>query len=176
MKHAVVTVDVREDIQAGRQPCGRIMAAVDSLQPHQALRLLVPFEPVPLYSVLAQRGLVHQTRMLPDGTYEVIFRPAPAGAGPGSPQASAAAACAEPSECGCGSVAAELELDVRGLEPPQPMTRILEAVEGLRSGQTLVARTDRRPMHLYPLLEQRGLKVETRARSDGSFETRITRG
>jgi uncharacterized protein (DUF2249 family) len=175
MKNLVVTVDVREDIRAGRQPCGRIMAAVESLQPQQALRLLVPFEPVPLYAVLGQRGFVHETQMLSDGTFEVIFRPGGAGAGSASPRPSAPAARGEASECGCGSAAAVIELDARGLEPPQPMTRILEAVERLHSGQTLVARTDRRPMHLYPLLEQRGCKAQTRALPDGSFETRIVR-
>lgn len=54
-----------------------------------------------------------------------------------------------------------VELDARGLEPPQPMVRILEALASLPPGSHLEARTDRRPLHLYPLLEQRGFLAET---------------
>jgi hypothetical protein len=37
------------------------------------------------------------------------------------------------------------------------------------------ARTDRRPIHLYPLLEQRGFTGETEEQHDGSFITTIRR-
>ena len=66
-------------------------------------------------------------------------------------------------------------LDVRGLEPPQPLVVILEALEGLPEGAELHARTDRRPMHLYPLLEQRGFTGESEEQHDGSFITIIRR-
>ncbi len=66
-----------------------------------------------------------------------------------------------------------LELDARGLEPPQPMVRILEALATLPEGATLRARTDRRPMHLYSLLAERGYRAETVEQSDGSFLTLI---
>jgi uncharacterized protein (DUF2249 family) len=68
-----------------------------------------------------------------------------------------------------------IELDARGLEPPQPMMKILEAVTVLPAGATLAARTDRQPLLLYPLLEQRGFTYETIAQSDGSHLTHIRR-
>ncbi len=68
-----------------------------------------------------------------------------------------------------------VEVDARGLEPPQPMLRILERLATLPAGATLRARTDRRPMHLYPLLAERGFTAETEAQSDGSFVTFIRR-
>lgn len=66
-----------------------------------------------------------------------------------------------------------VEIDARGLEPPEPMVRILEALSTLPAGGTLLARTDRRPMHLYPLLAERGFMTETQEQSDGSFLTLI---
>lgn len=66
-----------------------------------------------------------------------------------------------------------IELDARGLEPPQPMMKILEAVAALPAGATLAARTDRQPLLLYPLLEQRGFTYETIAQPDGSHLTHI---
>jgi uncharacterized protein (DUF2249 family) len=52
-------------------------------------------------------------------------------------------------------------LDTRGLAPPEPMVLILEALATLPSGSELHARTDRRPMHLYPMIEERGFRGET---------------
>ena len=69
-----------------------------------------------------------------------------------------------------------VEVDARGLEPPQPLVVILEAVARLPAGAKLRAQTDRRPLHLYPLLEQRGFVAETEEQHDGSFITDIQRG
>jgi hypothetical protein len=66
-----------------------------------------------------------------------------------------------------------IELDARGLLPPEPMVRILEASSGLAPDGELHARTDRRPMHLFPQLEARGLRSECAEQPDGSFLTLI---
>ena len=174
MKRPVVTVDVRADLRAGRQPCGRILAAVEQLQPGQCLRLLAPFEPVPLYSLLGARGLTHETRELANGDFEVLFWPT--GSDTSALPAAVVPASDVPETAYGGSASSpELRLDVRGLEPPQPMMRVLETIALLQPGQTLVVQTDRRPLHLYPLLESRGFQARTHPLPDGSFETRIHR-
>lgn len=68
-----------------------------------------------------------------------------------------------------------IELDARGLEPPQPMMKILEALATLPAEATLAAHTDRQPLLLYPRLEQRGYTYETLAQPDGSHLTNIRR-
>ena len=68
-----------------------------------------------------------------------------------------------------------IELDARGLEPPQPLVQILQALAELPQGVLLSARTDRRPMHLYSQLQERGFDGETVQEPDGSFVTRIQR-
>ena len=68
-----------------------------------------------------------------------------------------------------------LILDARGLEPPQPLVVILEALERLPEGAEMRARTDRRPMHLYALIDERGFTGETEEQHDGSFITTIRR-
>lgn len=50
----------------------------------------------------------------------------------------------------------EIHLDNRGLEPPEPMVRILEAITGLSPDDRLVVLMDREPLLLYPELERRG--------------------
>jgi uncharacterized protein (DUF2249 family) len=68
-----VTLDVRAMFARGESPCGTIDAAVASLAPGQALVLLVPFEPIPLYTKLGKQGFAHATTQEPDGTWRVKF-------------------------------------------------------------------------------------------------------
>ena len=53
---------MRDDMRVGREPFSRIMAAVSALEGDQGLRLRTIFEPVPLFAVLAKRGLLHESR------------------------------------------------------------------------------------------------------------------
>ncbi len=74
-----------------------------------------------------------------------------------------------------GPTSEEATLDVRGLEPPEPMIRILNATETLQEGGRLRAHTERRPIHLYAELTRRGLKHVSEDQSDGSCITMISR-
>lgn len=60
-------------------------------------------------------------------------------------------------------------LDNRGLKPPQPMIRTLEQLECMNSGDTLIIHNDRRPMFLYPELDELGYSHETVAHPEGGF-------
>ena len=170
MNEKIVTLDVRADIRAGRQPCSSIMGAAAGLKVGESLRLLAPFEPKPLFEVLGQQGFAHKAQPLGGGDWEVLFfRDATV------PQQTVQTPASQ-SSAGCGGscdAPSELEVDARGLEPPQPMVKILEALDGLPAATRLHARTDRRPMHLYPLLEARGFAGESEEQSDGSFITHI---
>ena len=70
----IVTVDVREDIRQGREPFGKIMAAVDRLQSDETLLLVVSFEPLPLYRVMAQNGFTHCAEQTAAGDWKIYFR------------------------------------------------------------------------------------------------------
>jgi uncharacterized protein (DUF2249 family) len=49
-------------------------------------------------------------------------------------------------------------LDVRGLEPPEPLQRTLEALDSLAPGQALMQVNVRVPQFLLPLLAERGFE------------------
>ncbi len=68
--------DVCPLVAAGRPPLVPILNAVGQLQSGQALRLIAPFQPVPLYDLLGQRGYTPEPRERADGTWEILFRPA----------------------------------------------------------------------------------------------------
>jgi hypothetical protein len=47
-------------------------------------------------------------------------------------------------------------VDLRGLEPPEPMVTILQMLDGGEVDTVLIARFDREPIFLYPELDDRG--------------------
>lgn len=166
MSANTTTLDVRGDIRAGREPFSKIMATVAGLAAQENLLLIAPFEPAPLFQVLARQGFTHESKQTDTGDWQVLFS---RNAGAPAPRADSvvksAAAAAQPTDV--------IDLDARGLEPPQPMVTILEALASLPPGATLRARTDRRPMHLYAQLESRGFAGESAEQADGSFITHI---
>ncbi len=169
----IITLDVRPDFRAGQHPCDKIQNALGNVGANETLRLLVPFEPLPLYEVAARKGLGHRAKSTPEGDWEVFFsHDAPAAS-------TATNSSAAHSACGCGCSESEpatiLDVDARGLEPPQPMVKILEALTTLPAKAALRARTDRRPVHLYPILEARGFDGKSEEQTDGSFVTHIER-
>ncbi|MBL9210568.1 MAG: DUF2249 domain-containing protein [Opitutaceae bacterium] len=72
---APLELDVRPLFAAGRPPLAAILSALNRLDPGQSLRLLAPFEPAPLYALLAERGFTAESQQLPDGTWAIVFRP-----------------------------------------------------------------------------------------------------
>ncbi|MCC6610691.1 MAG: DUF2249 domain-containing protein [Burkholderiales bacterium] len=153
-----VTLDVREILKAGGEPFDEIMQAVAALAPGQALHLLATFKPMPLFGVMAQRGYTHAEREIGDGDWEVIFSPAAASGTAASPETSRQAF-----------------LDVRGLLPPEPMQRALEAVETLKAGESLQVLTDREPTLLYQELKRRSHAYTSESSGEG-YRTTIRRG
>jgi uncharacterized protein (DUF2249 family) len=69
-----LVLDVRLVFARGETPCEAIDEAVASVAPGQALVLLVPFEPVPLYAKLKHEGFSHEARQLEDGSWRIEFR------------------------------------------------------------------------------------------------------
>jgi uncharacterized protein (DUF2249 family) len=71
-----LVLDTRPIFARGETPCGAIDEAAERVLPGQPLVLLVPFEPVPLYTKLGREGFSHQAAQLDDGTWRVEFRKA----------------------------------------------------------------------------------------------------
>jgi uncharacterized protein (DUF2249 family) len=160
-----VHLDVREDIRRDGEPFARIMAAVNALAPDQALALRTPFEPLPLYRVLAKQGLAHWAQAQSADDWSVWFYREQAGAS--QPDCRIAAARARP--------ARTVTIDVRDLEPPQPMMVVLERLDALADDEQLEVLHSRRPTFLYPQLDDRGFVHETEEPAAGLVRIVIRR-
>lgn len=160
-----VELDVRDDLRNGREPFSRIMATVAALNDGEGLCLRATFEPVPLFTVMQMRGYGHRAEELGPDDWRVWFFPegeaGGAAADAEAPKAGGAAPSAPPSR------AREVVLDVRGLEPPEPMQRTLEALNELPPDAVLIQENVRVPHFLLPILRERGFDYEVREPGPG---------
>lgn len=151
-----LTLDLREELRSGGEPLPRILEAVGRLAPAQGLRLLTTFEPLPLYAVLGRKGFGHEAIRHGEGDWEIRFRP-----GAGSAAAKPAVTAPVRPTSLDGWPTPSVVLDNRGLQPPEPMVRILDAFEHLDPGAVLEAVNERDPVFLYPELQARGAAIHS---------------
>ena len=140
-------LDVRPILRAGGEPFGAIMSAGRELAPGPSRRLLAPFRPDPLFQVLARQGLANDARPLDGGDWEILFSPVRAQDDEEMPVDPAVPVTwPQPTR----------HIDCTGLEPPEPMVRVLATLETLERGQVLFALLAREPLFLFPELQARG--------------------
>ena len=174
---AIVELDVRDDLRSGREPFSRIMAVVATMGESDVLLLRTLFEPVPLFDVLTRRGFDHEARMTTPDDWSVWFwRSSSAVALEPSPDVKAADVADRTAAPAMDERdPRSLSLDVRYLEPPEPLTRTLAALETLPDGCTLVQVNVRIPQLLLPLLAERGFDFAVDESQAGVVLVRIWR-
>jgi uncharacterized protein (DUF2249 family) len=117
-----------------------ILQALERMPADGVLEATCPFDPAPLAQPLAERGYRAAAAPRVRGRWTLVVQPA------GAPEI----------------------LDLRDLESPEPLERILEACAQLVAGGSLLARTPRVPRMLFPQLEKRSLEWEAHEEPDGS--------
>ena len=163
-------LDVRPVFASGGSPCTLIDEAVGRLKPGQAFVLLVPFEPRPLYAKLGREGFTHHPEETEDGTWRIEFR---RGKQVGATVAHESCECGGKSGGATGEIKGDISIDTCGLEPPEPLVRALEKVGQLQKGRKLTVRSDRKPVHLFTELENRGFTYDCNEQPDHNFITEI---
>jgi uncharacterized protein (DUF2249 family) len=162
-------IDVRTIMARGEEPFKAIMSVASSVPAGAAFRLIASFEPLPLYDVLAKQGFTHRSHEIGDGAWEVLFTRA-ADIRHRSPKSARKAGSEDdwPTE-----ITTEVTIDVSELVPPEPMIKILEALEQLEPGGRLLVHHVRRPIHLYDRLDEMGYRHQTRDLAPGNVEVMI---
>ena len=119
------------------------METVASLGPGEGIRLLAPFRPAPLFAALELKGFTTRTGRSAAESGKCYLLRRNSGA-----KGERGMATRWPSPL--------MHLDNRGLMPPEPMVKVLGAVEAMQSGEVMDVLLDREPSFLFPQLEQRG--------------------
>jgi hypothetical protein len=131
------------------------------------LRLIASFEPVPLYDALGRQSFTAWAEQHAPDRWEVQFLKGETVHAPAAPVRQ------EPASLDWTAPTQNVTIDVSELVPPEPMIKILEALEMLPAGGRLLVRHLRRPMHLYPRLDEMGCRHETRELAPGRVEVLI---
>lgn len=143
------TVDDELDLDAflkrGQSPLPVVETRVRALEVGETLVLRVSFEPLPLFALLTEWGARYEVRSVPEGFRITVEKVEP-------------------------PIEVPTFLDLRGLPPPEPLRRAMEAFERLKPGNCLIVHVPHRPMHLLELLHNRGIPWEEQAQEDGSYQ------
>jgi uncharacterized protein (DUF2249 family) len=151
-------LDVRSILARGGDPFQVILKTAQALTATEALHLIAGFEPAPLYAVMRSMGRTAHTERHGDAVHVWFYRDAP------KPPAGVSAAPGQRAP-----LRPPVELDVRGLEPPQPMIAILEKLRELGEGAQLLVHHHRDPVLLYEKLSLRGYAARTEKRGEGDY-------
>jgi len=165
----VTELDVRAIMARAEEPFKAIMSVASHVPEGAAFRLIASFEPLPLYDVLAKQGFTPRSHEFGDGDWEVVFTRATEGAHQLSTHEDSTGGGDDwPAE-----ISAEVTIDVSELVPPEPMIKILEALEQLEPGRRLQVHHVRRPIHLYERLDEMGYRHKTHDLGPGKVEVLI---
>jgi uncharacterized protein (DUF2249 family) len=161
----VINLDVRPILEAGEDPLQLILEKFRSLVPGQVLAITNSFEPAPLMKLLRKQGFESYADHIHDNLVLTYFYKA--GPDP-EPQTQAA----ETGTLGFDEIMQHyqgklLELDVRQLQMPMPMQKILEALDELPVGQALFVYHKRVPVFLLPELVDRKLDYRIKEFREG---------
>lgn len=133
-------LDVRPILAQGIDPLTAILAALQPLTRDSVLVIAAPFRPRPLEALLASKGHGITVVEGQGGVWSTVVRVADS---------------------------APL-LDLRDLDPPEPLQRILALVRTLPAGGVLAALVPRAPRWLLPQLDQLGYTHSLAELADGS--------
>ncbi|CAH1208702.1 hypothetical protein PAECIP111893_02872 [Paenibacillus plantiphilus] len=191
-QHAkIIELDVRPHLRNKLEPFQLIMETVKKLEADDIFVLHATFKPSPLLGMLKLRGFAGQSvqsgkehwittfvskknkRWLHETVDDDTWSDAPV-------EASAEEASSEEDASSDISTTATantspllIELDNRGLEPPQPMIRTLAALERIHPEGEVVIHNDRVPVFLIEELNSLGCAYSVEEQPDGTAKVSI---
>lgn len=173
----VVELDVRPVLAMKQDPLKLILDAISNLNPDECLKIINTFEPVPLISMLSKKGFGYFTeRPDPETVITWFVRTATGKTNletvPDNPIPCTAD---EEFDRMVTSFSPDklITIDVRELEMPLPMVRILEHLKILQPDEALFVYHKKVPVFLLPELQERGFKFFIRDTADNKVNMLI---
>jgi uncharacterized protein (DUF2249 family) len=167
-------LDVRPYQKHGEEPFTAIMTRAAGVPVGKILSLRNTFEPVPLYDVLGKKGFQHWAVQYAPDDWEIFFYKAGTHPEESGVKLSTSGDQSDTEHAGAWTApTATISIDVSELIPPEPMIKILEALEDLEPGSSLLVNHVRRPMHLYPRLDELDYSHETQEVGPGHVQVLI---
>jgi uncharacterized protein (DUF2249 family) len=174
----VTEFDARPLHAEGQNPIAPILKAAKSVPEGGILFLRNTFEPLPLYELLGEQGFTPWARQVGGSVddWEVFFYRGRAGEPVSLPSDAATGRVQSEANVSGALPVASVQIDVSQLTPPEPMTRVLEALAQLQPGETLLVQHVQRPMYLFSKLDDLGHAYQTWEIGPGHVEILIRVG
>lgn len=164
-------MDVRKDLELGRDPFNRIMEALAQMPNEYSLKLINTFEPTPLINLLKKKGYLHYTIQSEPELFFTYLKQD--GVKPSLSNESIKIAASSESEFQkiVNFFGEKIrEIDVRDLEMPLPMVTILNELETLPGGSLLFVHHKKIPQYLLPEIMERGYKFLIKEIGEGNIK------
>jgi len=172
---SIVSLDVRPFLAKGEDPFSVLQRELKKLGKDEVLEILIDFEPIPLIRIQEKKGFITLS-VVEQGVYHTYFKAGGIVQKEDKTQEEAIQNVNE-SEYNrlVDSYPGELvTIDVRNLEMPEPLVRILEAVENLTKNTGLKIFHKRIPQHLLPELANKNLNTFICTIAEGNVMLFIT--
>lgn len=162
--HDIEELDVRPLLSDGNDPLKEILDALKNLAPSRVLKIVNTFEPSPLIALVGKKGFSSYSEAAAGDLVFTYFYKA-------SEEEEGAEKNHLPVEDDWEQLfhrfdAGLVTIDVRDLPMPQPMMRILEALDGLPAGKALFVVHKKIPVFLLPELKDRGFDYRIKEIAD----------
>lgn len=151
-KYAIL--DVRPTIEKGGEPFSEIMQSLEKVANENGLAIIVPFEPFPLYTVLEDRGWGYRIKKIGLNDNFILFRRT------GKPIDNNETRQKIIDENDVKLIDGVYNIDVRQLEPPEPMAKVISLLSALAGNSIIKSIHDRKPVFLMNKLDQLGVEYE----------------
>lgn len=151
-----ITLDVRPDIEEGKDPFQKIMKTVQNLQEGDIIKIINSFEPIPLINQLKNKGFSATVERPQPGLVHTYFQ-----------KGSSVSDTPQTKKIDLGSFSDIRQrfgekiktVDVRALEMPMPMVTILSEIETLPEGHALYVHHKKFPKFLTSELSDRNFHI-----------------
>lgn len=169
----IVALDVRPIIASGKDPLNLINEKIKNLQPKQVLKIINTFEPAPLMMLLQKKGFESYAETIDDNLVETFFHKRSETKEQTEPEVSASSKNWE--EIFSRFKNNIQTIDVRLLDMPLPMLKILDALDKLPVETALYVYHKRIPIFLLPELSERKFDYRIKEISDSEVHLLIFR-
>lgn len=171
----VVSLDVRPFLAKGEDPFNILQKTLKNLRKDEVLQVLIDFEPIPLIRIQEKKGYLSLT-VVESGVYHTYFK---AGEKETLQPVLDGESVRNVNESQFNQLVKTypgkiINLDVRQLEMPEPLVKILEAIEVLDEKSALKIFHKKVPQYLLPELETKNLNTFICPISEGNVMLFIT--
>lgn len=153
-------LDVRPVLARGEEPFGSIMEAKARLKPGRVLRIIAPFEPVPLYAVFESEGYKVSSKQVKQAEWWIEFHPS---------------GLVRDDSYSTGSIVMTKELDLRHLELSDFVQEAFEALRDLGRDEMLLLHTHFSPVSLFEQIEGDGFDYDCEEKTDNCWDIYLWR-